>query len=280
MKHFNNFKFAALAALCLLTVTVTVSCEKFLDEAPTSEQPKEYIFQDYLRANRYLSLLYYYMSPDWTANGKFGGYYGMMESATDMAEYSAEYGVPNTSFNIGNWKTTNAKTETEIWFSCYRQIRRAWMFLENADLFVNGPEGRQPMMKGEAHFMLAYYYFELLKRYGGVPLVKETMDLESDYMIPRSSVEETGEFILSELDNAQSLLPDQWDSEDFGRATKAWCMALRSRTALLLASPRFGFFFPLFALGSLSLNHASIFMHKSIIDVSLFEPLIYSFISC
>ena len=235
MKYFNNIIIAALASLCLLTLAT--SCGKFLDEAPTSEQPKEYIFEDYLRANRYLSLLYYYMSPDWTGSGKFGGNYGMMESATDMAEYSAEYGVPNTSFNIGNWKNSNAKTETEIWFACYRQIRRAWMFLENADLFINGPEGRKPMMKGEAHFMLAYYYFELLKRYGGVPLVKETMNLESDYMIPRSSVEEIGEFIITELDEAQKLLPDAWDSEDFGRATKAWCMALRSRTTLYLASP-------------------------------------------
>lgn len=225
----------ALAALCSLSVVS--SCDKFLDEAPNSEQPKEYIFQDYLRANRYLTLLYYYMSPDWTGNGKFGGNYGTMEAATDMAEYSAEYGVPNTSFNVGNWKAANAATETEIWFACYKQIRRAWMFLENADLFINGPEGRQPMMKGEAHFMLAFYYFELMKRYGGVPLVKETMDLESEYMIQRSSVDEIGQFIFDELDIAEKALPDVWESDDFGRATKAWCMALRSRVALYLASP-------------------------------------------
>ncbi len=234
----KRISYLTLSAIVAVTALFSMTaCEEFLNEAPNSEQPKEYIFSDYLRSNRYLTLLYYYMTPDWTGTGKFKGGYGLMESATDMSEYTATYGVPNNSFNVGNWRFSGATPEIEIWYDCYKQIRRAWMFLENADCFINGPEGRQEMMKGEAHFMLAFYYFELMKRYGGVPLVRQTLSLDSNYFIQRSSVDEIGAFICDELDKAQAMLPDKWDSEDFGRATKIWAMALRSRTLLYLASP-------------------------------------------
>lgn len=239
MKKIIRYSIATVVfAVMALT---TISCEKFLDQAPSSEQDKEYIFQDYLRAQRYLDMMYYYM-PRIQANYKFDEYYGFLESATDMSEYTASYGATNRSFNVGNWKATAAATEvSDVWYRCYKQIRRAWMFLDNVDNFNNEPTGRKPLMKGECHFMVAYFYFELAKRYGGVPLVKKVLDLESDYKIPRSSFDETIAFIMSELDTAEALLPDWWSDEgsweDYGRATKTWCKALRSRVTLLVASP-------------------------------------------
>ena len=239
MKKIIRYSIATVVfAVMALT---TISCEKFLDQAPSSEQDKEYIFQDYLRAQRYLDMMYYYM-PRIQANYKFDEYYGFLESATDMSEYTASYGATNRSFNVGNWKATAADTEvSDVWYRCYKQIRRAWMFLDNVDNFNNEPTGRKPLMKGECHFMVAYFYFELAKRYGGVPLVKKVLDLESDYKIPRSSFDETIAFIMSELDTAEALLPDWWSDEgsweDYGRATKTWCKALRSRVTLLVASP-------------------------------------------
>jgi len=234
----NTLRFSIIASLLAVTLFGMASCEEFLNQAPNSEQPKEYIFEDYLRANRYMDMLYYHMSPAWCGDdGKFNGSYGLMESATDMADYTATYGVANRSFNVGNWRHSSADDEVQIWYNCYKQIRRAYMFLDNVDNFNNEPEGRKPQMIGECHFMLAFYYFELLKRYGGVPIVDRVLDLESDYKIPRASVDETGEYIYAHLDTAQSLLPVKWEDDNFGRATQIWCMALRSRTALYLASP-------------------------------------------
>lgn len=230
-------KFSVIASVIAASLMMATSCEEFLNQAPNSEQPKEYIFEDYLRANRYLDMLYYYMAPTWVGDGKFGGSYGFMESATDMADYTATYGVPNRSFNVGNWLYSSASDEVQIWYRCYNQIRRAWMFLENMDNFNNEPEGRKITMEGECHFMLAYYYFELLKRYGGVSLVTKVLDLESDYKIGRSSVDQIGQFIAEQLDLAQEMLPYKWEDENFGRADKVWCMAYRSRLKLYLASP-------------------------------------------
>lgn len=232
------FTLIALTASFAVAMMSSTSCAKFLDEAPNSDQPKEYIFQDYLRSQRYLDMLYYYMNPTWVSDGKFNGYYGFLESATDMSEYTAEYGATNKSFNVGNWKASAADFEvSDIWYRCYKQIRRSYMFMENMDQFNNEPEGRKVLMEGECHFMLAYFYFELFKRYGGVPLVTKVLSLEDDYMIARSTEQETIDFILAELDKSESMVPDEWPAEDFGRVTKAWNKALRSRVTLYAASP-------------------------------------------
>jgi len=228
----------SLAAAVAVTVISVSSCEEFLNEAPTSEQSKEYIFEDYLRAQRYMDLLYYYMNPTWTGDGKFQGYYGMMESATDMSEYTADYGATNKSFNVGNWKHASADFEiSTIWYRCYKQIRRAYMFLDNVNNFANEPEGRKITMEGECHWMIAYYYFELYRRYGGVPLVQKVLTLEDDYKLPRATEDETMDFILAEIDKAESLVPEVWPDAEYGRVTKAWCKALRSRATLYAASP-------------------------------------------
>ncbi len=166
MKNIIKYLYLLTVGLILLSTT---SCSGFLDQAPTSEESIEYIFQDYTRSLRYMDLLYYYMAPTWAQGGKFGGYYGFLESATDMAEYSSSYGATNVSFNVGNWKHTAAATEVDRWSASYDQIRRSYMFLENMDGFNNEPQGRKETMRGEVHFMIAYYYFELLRRYGGVP---------------------------------------------------------------------------------------------------------------
>ncbi len=238
----NTFRIFLIAAAALASLTLFSSCEKFLNQAPNGEQTKEYIFEDYLRSQRYLDMLYYNMPNTWVKDGKFSTSsttrYGFLESATDMAEYSATYGATNMSFNVGDWHSNYVTEEVEnVWYNCYKQIRRAWTFLDNCKNFVNEPAGRKPMMQGECHFMLAYYYSELIKRYGGVPLVKTVLTLEDDYKIPRSSYDEVAQFILDELDIAEGLVPDEWTTEDFGRVTKAWCKALRTRVLLYMASP-------------------------------------------
>jgi len=227
-----------LSIVAAASVLSAASCEKYLDMATSNGEDKEYIFEDYTRAQRYLDMLYYYMLPTWTEGGKFGDYYGFLESATDMSEYTANYGATNMAYNVGNWYQASAATEVSgAWKTCYNQIRRAWNVLDNIDNFNNEPTDRKISMRGECHWMLAYYYFELYKRYGGVPMVNHALSLDEDYKIQRSSEEEVMNFIKAELDSAELLVPDIWSSDNFGRADKAWVKALRSRALLYAASP-------------------------------------------
>jgi hypothetical protein len=240
MKRYNKPAIVLISFLSLFAF----SCEKFLDQAPAGEQTKEYIFEDYMRSQRYMDLLYYYLPALWETGTITGGSnYGFMESATDMAEYTASYGAANTSFNVGNWLATSASAEINRWSSSYSQIRRCFMFLENIDNFNNEPTdakgvSRKRTMKGEVHFMIGFYYNELMKRYGGVPIVTDVLTLDTDFSIPRSTYEETKDYILMNLDSAISILPLVWPQNDFGRVTKVAAMALKSRILLYAASPQ------------------------------------------
>jgi hypothetical protein len=90
---------------------------------------------------------------------------------------------------------------------------------------------------GEAHFIRAYIYFGMVKRYGGVPLVLDVQNWSGDNLpelqVPRNTEQECYEFIAAELDSAISFLPA---TNVKGRATKYAALALKSRAMLYAAS--------------------------------------------
>ena len=236
-----------LVALMLLSLG---SCEKWLDQAPSGEQTKEYIFENYLYALRYIDPLYSNRISTWADGNRFGDTRGgLLESATDMAQFTASYGLANISINIGDWYqsagSNNAQTrEINRWANSYNNIRRCYMFLENMDQFNNDPsdyikpgQDRKELMKGEVHFHIAWYYNELLKRYGGIPIITRTLQIDDNFQIPRSTYDETKEFILSHLDTAYAILPKEWPTADHGRTTKAAVLAFKARLLLYAASP-------------------------------------------
>jgi len=248
MKKYTKY-FIGLIILIALTVS---SCEEWLDQAPTGEVTKEYIFEDYLRAQRYIDVLYTNRIQVFTSGNRLSGTDrgGFLESATDMAEYTANYGVANKSFNIGNWYDSEVTPiEIDRWGNSYTNLRRCYMFLENKHLFTNDlvasyipADGRKrkDSMIGEVHFFIAWYYNELLKRYGGVPLITQTLKFDSDFRIPRATYDETKDFILAHLDTALNgpyRVPDTWSSGDLGRINRAVVMAFKSRLLLYAASP-------------------------------------------
>jgi hypothetical protein len=92
-------------------------------------------------------------------------------------------------------------------------------------------------LKGEVHFLNAYFYHNLVRLYGGVPLVKRTFKLGDDFLIPRSSLDESIAYIVEEADNAAALLPlNHEGTDDIGRATRGAALALKARILLYAAS--------------------------------------------
>jgi starch-binding outer membrane protein, SusD/RagB family len=93
---------------------------------------------------------------------------------------------------------------------------------------------------GEAHFIRAYMYFEMARRYGGVPLISEAQTLPvssvTEVMVPRATEKETWDYIMSELDIAIANLPSYRPPDGVFRATKWVAWALKSRASLHAAS--------------------------------------------
>lgn len=94
-------------------------------------------------------------------------------------------------------------------------------------------------MKGEAYFLRAYIYAQLVRGFGGVPIVTKVYGLNDveEMQQPRNNVKECVDFILADCEEAIKLLPVTVSDANLGRATKGAAMALKARILLQIASP-------------------------------------------
>ena len=115
----------------------------------------------------------------------------------------------------------------------YDKIRDINNFIEKFPDYVdNFTEEQVEAIMGEAHFLRAFYYWGLVKRYGGVPIITEVMDPTADLetlKVPRNTEDEVWQFIHDELQLAIDKLPE---SNDNTRANKYVAAALMSRAML------------------------------------------------
>jgi hypothetical protein len=129
----------------------------------------------------------------------------------------------------------NAMSESTLyWSDAYKLIREVNYFLQTLPKYASNFEaGDVESWIGEAHFIRAFTYFSLAKRYGGVPIVKEVLQYPTDKLssldIPRASEENTYDFIAADLDTAIAKLSV---SNQQGRITKYGAAAFKSRAML------------------------------------------------
>lgn len=152
------------------------------------------------------------------------------------------------SFNQGN--ISQFYNPDDVWAKNYSGIYEALVFLKATDTVtwkdfeLSDPTvytARVTLTKqyrAEARFLIAFFYFELVKRYGGVPLVDKIIDKNTDWIrqYPRKSFAECIDFIATYCDSAAKDLPATTDAGNYGRATKGASQALKARAFLYAAS--------------------------------------------
>ncbi|MDN5202206.1 RagB/SusD family nutrient uptake outer membrane protein [Fulvivirgaceae bacterium BMA10] len=119
------------------------------------------------------------------------------------------------------------------YYSDIRQLNTLFTEIDGGTL----EEDFKNEIKGQAHFLRAWTYFNLVVRYGGVPIIKNVQNLEDDLQVSRNSTGETFDFIIEDLDNAISLLDGFQGSK--GRINEAIALAFKGRVLLYKASPQF-----------------------------------------
>jgi len=165
----------------------------------------------------------------------------MLSSLTDETQFIHNYGTqpvvqatisPSDRQALGSGRFSYIR-----WSDLYSRIRQANIFLKNTASYDGDNPDKVNRMRGEVHFLRAYFYHNLMRTYGGVPLITKVYGLkDQDTSIPRNSFKETVDFIVQDADSAAALLPLQYDGADVGRATKGAALALKSRVLLYAAS--------------------------------------------
>ena len=240
MKKINILLSSSIAALLLS------SCNPILDREMMLTMTEKQALESYDVAQKRVNGLYTYLPNGFSPVGG-----AMMAAASDEAEYSVASSSVHM-FNNGSWNPLN--NPDNVWTYYYQGIRQATLFLETADQinmerYKLDPQNQADYemrmanierWKYEARFLRAYFYSELVKRYGGVPLANELMDMDTDYRnIPRNTLQECIDFIVDECGQVAPHLPAVYQASDMGRVTRGAALALKSRVLLYAASELF-----------------------------------------
>ncbi len=226
--------------ICMLACAMLglVSCSKF------EQEPEERILLDDVfdptdkegvQAKAYLFGIYSFLP-----NG-FNRITGdMLDAATDDAVPSSETSDIRL---FTNGQLTAVNYPDNNWQNSYTIIRRANVFLQNITV-VPIPENIIRRYKAEARFLRAFAYFELLKRYGGIPLLGDQIfELNDNLNIPRASYADCVDYIANECDAIKDELPGASSAllatTEYGRVTNEAALALKLRLYLYAASPLF-----------------------------------------
>ena len=241
------FSYIYISAAISIAFTLS-SCNGFLDREEDSFIDKTATFDSYDRTKQYLTYVYTLL-PD--GLNRFSRE-AMLASATDDAEFAIE-SAEIQQFNNGSWNALN--NPDDVWNRYYSGISKCCTLLENTnhvnlDISRLDPDKQVEyanslkdirMWRAEARFLRAYFHFELLKRYGPIPIVTSTLSINGNYEnTPRPTMKEVVDFIAKECDIAADTLeltPWRNVNDAFGRATKGAALALKSRLLLYAASP-------------------------------------------
>jgi hypothetical protein len=159
--------------------------------------------------------------------------------ASDETDAACSWHYPNTMFNNGALNSDNVLGCDGRYPLRWTAIRKISVLLERVDKVPGLDPDYIKQVKAEAKFVRALNYFEMFKRYGGVPIISKRIQLNDNFNIPRRSLKSVLDFILKDCDEAAPDLPDVQPANFDGRATKGMVLALKSRTLLYAASPRF-----------------------------------------
>lgn len=229
--------------LLICTTILCASCN-YLDFDESVGKSKDYMYGYFDETKKLVSHIYAQLPSDWGAIDN-----ALRESATDNAVHvwseSDIYGFYNDS-----WSASNPIEDS--WTYYYGAIRSANLFLEtfslkNYEKFSQNEDYPELIKMAalypfEVRFLRAFFYFELAKRYGDVPLIKNTLSTEETNRVTQTSFENVVEFIVGECEQIKNELPVSYaglPQAETGRITRGACMALQSRALLYAASPLF-----------------------------------------
>lgn len=215
---------------------VLQGCEDYLDKTPESEGlTGEDVFTNYLNFRQFNDGIY-----DDMHNYLAGNDQSTVMALTDIGFTKGEWETLPV-LKSGNWLRgydLGDALQFYIWEDAWQAIRIANISIKNIpQLEGNATSTQVDHIKGQAHLMRAWWYFEILRRQGGMPYITKPLQPTDNFALPRLSYYETAKQIAADCDTAMALLPDEWNQANIGRPTVGTAMAIKATALLFAASP-------------------------------------------
>lgn len=236
--------------IILLLSIVFSSCEDYLDKSPEMGVTDKEVYSKYLSFRGALDKVYLF-DHDFFLPVSNGYIFALGDEGITTAS-----GDPALSVNSGNYLNstslemgfyqhsgiTGGDVSIEIRYMplpyySLRNLRNINLCIEHIDDIEDATNRQKEELLGQAYFYRAWNYFQLIRRFGGMFLFDKSFSSDSDMDLPRLSYHESTEWLISDLDKAYSLLPDEWPEAEKGRVTKTAALALKGMALLYAASP-------------------------------------------
>jgi len=232
-------KILSITTITLLCIGVW-SCKKsdseFLNVQPTAFLTTDQVFTDPSLALSVLADLYNRQADFSSLDNGWASFADFSESFP--SEAGSAYIVQRTGWPFDSWGLN--------WYDSYTYIREINLFLARDSASTAFSANLKKRFNAEGRFLRAAFYFEMAKRYGGVPLVTTTLDYDykgdvSSLQLPRAKESDIYDFVISECEaikddfvdeTSGTLLPTSVKS----RATKGAALAMEARAALYAGS--------------------------------------------
>ncbi len=221
MKHYNNFRTLSCGLMLLLgSGGALTSCTDWLDQDPESIVAEDEAFKNYRNFQGYIEEIYN-MIPDkekinYCTAWNFGDDavhnpegYAHMDHQVDLGNYRDWYN------NNQCWLNGNSNS---LWRNSWYCIRKCNMGIDRIKSLVGTDEERN-LLLGQMYFFRAWWHFELMCYFGGLPYIDEAFEAESIPELPRLSFQECADKCAEDFERAFDLLPLNWDETIAGMQT-------------------------------------------------------------
>ena len=212
-----------IGCLMIASTLITSSCKKLLEEDPKGLLSSSTFWNSDKNAISAVNLVY--TTPMESPNSDLTWLFWIETAGRDFGHWDLKaQGMGN-----GTW-TANNVPFSYLWNQSYRTISRANFVLSNIKT-AKITESLKLRVEGEASFLRAMHYFNLVRAFGDVPLVLKQTDGGDDLFAPRSPVADVYKTIIADLELAVAQLPLR-SASDPGRATKGAAQALLAKVYL------------------------------------------------
>lgn len=208
-------------------------CNDLLDIAPTNIISEDAVKNDPVLVDAFLNKIY--VNTRFQSGSTYAPDQALLHVMSGEANVFAGWQVPFAAA-MKIIDENGAHDQAEYW--PYGNIRSCNEIIDILKEATFDP-GLIEQKTAEARWLRAFMYFELVKRYGGVPLITVAQSIDQpieELYVERNSEKEIYDFIASEMDDLANILPDSYSTDEFGRPTKWAALALKSRAMLYAGS--------------------------------------------
>ena len=225
------FKTSIFLAISLMATTTFTSCEDYLDKEPESTLSGDDAFKNFTNFQGFVEEIYNCI-PDkekcnWCPSWNWGDDEIFNPEADNRMTHQADLGNFRAWMTTGNWlykdgsnPTSTDKFSHSLWPHSWYCIRKANVGLANLDKMIAATEEERNMIAGQLYFFRAWWHFELMCYFGGLPYIDKAFDASDNLEMTRLSFQECADKAAADFRTAADLLPIDWDATATGKTTQ------------------------------------------------------------